>query len=226
MGLFWARIREVFPKVRENTPLFRGDPADIMGGAPGEMFPLPRFWFITGDDIHVLQLQRNALILNWRKRSEAYPHFDPLKAMFDTYYDRFVAFLGEEVGVSVPPIEVCELTYINIIEEGEYWNTHDGPAGIIPTIQLPDAGVVGLAPKDYSLSVTYPSAPDLTVAVTARSGKHLATGKAVLHLEIKGEGKLDGSTKGDADKWFYRAHDLIGQTFLGLTSEEIQKNFW
>jgi hypothetical protein len=34
---------------------------------PGEVFPLPRFWFVAKDEATLLQVQKNAFLFNWRK---------------------------------------------------------------------------------------------------------------------------------------------------------------
>ena len=61
-GLFWNKIRDRFPKASQQAPI-----ASIID-APDEVFPLPRYWFIADDESFLIQVQRNALLANWRRQ--------------------------------------------------------------------------------------------------------------------------------------------------------------
>jgi hypothetical protein len=47
---------------------------------PGEMLPLPRFWFSNDAHPILVQVQRNAFMINWRRLPGAspdeYPHYE------------------------------------------------------------------------------------------------------------------------------------------------------
>lgn len=45
VGLFWSGIASEFPEVAQNVPI--GGDIDI--SAPGEIFPMPRFWFTSNE---------------------------------------------------------------------------------------------------------------------------------------------------------------------------------
>src|SRR5258705_177911 len=93
-------------------------------GDYGEYFRaclLQRIWLISEDETFLLQIQRNAFLLNWRKRDGAYPHFDSIKAEFLTQLDQFFRFIESTLQLSVPVIGACELQYINAVEPTEYW---------------------------------------------------------------------------------------------------------
>ena len=118
IGLFWEEIRKEFPVVRQQVPVGVGP--DI---GPDEPFPMPRYWFIASDDINLVQIQKNAFMFNWRRRGQnQYPGFQDIKLNFDRLYSDFENFLRHRIGISEVPVGLCELTYIDAIEECDYWH--------------------------------------------------------------------------------------------------------
>ena len=76
-GLYWNDIRSEYPKASEQAPI---PPAfETFGTKPmltssiqiQAMLvpPVPRLWFETDDGEHLVQLQQDRLLHNWRKRS-------------------------------------------------------------------------------------------------------------------------------------------------------------
>ena len=115
IGLFWATIKKDFPIVSQQPPIAGG--ADIIGP---EVFPIPRYWFISEDQINLIQVQKNAFIFNWRRRNGDYPHFfENLKPAFDKNFSVFEEFARAETETTNLPIDLCELTYVNAIERCE-----------------------------------------------------------------------------------------------------------
>jgi len=144
IGLFWHSIRDRFPKVSQTGPIVsqgEGVPAALMS-APEEVYPLPRFWLSSADETMLVQLQRNAFLLNWRKRDQVYPHYDAVKQEFDRVYGIFAEFVRETVQQDFA-IEAVELTYINLAQAGEYWSGVTGIAEVIPSFRTVDVGIEG-----------------------------------------------------------------------------------
>lgn len=52
VGVFWNRLRADFPTAQQVPPL--GNIAQI----PPEIFPMPRFWFVSKDDATLIQIQK------------------------------------------------------------------------------------------------------------------------------------------------------------------------
>jgi uncharacterized protein (TIGR04255 family) len=86
-GVFWAQIRDRFPKTQEQPPLppvverfgVRVQVPQLQFGVG--MVP-PRCWFLDQDETELLQLQTDRVILNWRKlerESAPYPHYRTLR---------------------------------------------------------------------------------------------------------------------------------------------------
>ena len=59
IGLLWSKFRDEFPHVAQQPPI--GD-AEFMMALGGELFPMPRYWFIAEDQVSLLQVQKLSLI--------------------------------------------------------------------------------------------------------------------------------------------------------------------
>lgn len=73
-----------------------------------------RAWFIAPDDEHLLQLQPDRLLANWRVRPEGlpYPRFREVRRRLAEAYAKLER-LGIALGFPEPQLNQCELTYVN-----------------------------------------------------------------------------------------------------------------
>ncbi len=221
IGLFWSKIREEFPHISQQAPI------GTIIEAPGDVFPLPRFWVTSEDDATLLQIQKNAFLLNWRKRDADYPHYDILKSKFDKYYMYFKDFLNSESVATNIGIEVCELAYINLITENDYWKGVGDIAKIFPSHQFIDIGCDGTSPIDVACTTVFQVEENLILKIVIQN-VHPLEHPEVSHLrfEIRATGKFGNASKSDADEWFNRAHGAIGRCFKGVTDSYIQNSYW
>ncbi|CAN0305133.1 unnamed protein product [Phaeothamnion confervicola] len=228
VGLFWSLLRDRYPTVEQHPPVTPPLPfgSQFNTESSAEYFPMPRFWLKAADDRMLVQIQRNAFLQNWRRREGRYPHYDAVKACFDSNFDEFVGFLSRELSVS-PNVQLAELTYVNVIEACEYWQNPGDTAKVIPGFSLPIA-VEGAEPHKTDFNqVTYQSVrDDLGIRITIRSGRRAQEPDTALIFELRALGLLGGASKADADEWFIEAHEVIGETFLRLTNPEIQQKYW
>lgn len=119
------RWRVEFPIIHEQPAL---DPSTAVTLGPGSAefrfasgVPPLRIWLIERSEHFLVQLQRDRLLLNWRKVTEEseYPRYDTLRTKFAKLFSELRDFLG-----SVDPslqlgATVAEFSYINrIIPEG------------------------------------------------------------------------------------------------------------
>ena len=224
VGLFWNRIRDRFPISHQQLPV--GIRADV---SPGEPFPMPRYWFVADDEISLIQLQKNAFIFNWRRReNNKYPHFNrSIKPEFDRLYSELESFLATDVDAQPISIDLCELTYVNTVEQCDYWTGPGDTAKVIPSFTAISSGVGNGAPSDFSCFYTYRVESDLHLGVTVRSAvAPQPSNKPVLVFEIKASARLGSSPKSTAYLWFERAHSTVFKCFLNMTDEQIQYNCW
>lgn len=223
IGLFWQAIRAAFPVVRQNLPLGVGPNVPV-----DEVFPMPRYWFVSEDDTRLIQLQRDAFIFNWRRRHDEYPRFHKdIKPMFDRCYGLFEEFVRTEIGVSDLHIGVCELNYVNVLEQSKLWAGPEDTTRIMPSFSLPVLGVEGDSYPDFNCDYAYGVSPDLQLNIRARSTfKDSKKTVRMLIFEIRASGRFDQAGKLAADEWFERAHDKLNECFRGVTSPDVQNEVW
>ena len=228
VGLFWSSIKDEFPESSQNIPISpQNIPVGIPGNiGPGEVLPLQRFWLTSESGSRLIQIQKNAFILNWRKRDERYPHFDLIKEIFNKYYENFRVFLSEHTDTPDIAIGACELAYINVIEDGGYWNGLSDTSKIIPSFSIPQSGIEDVNPSGVNFQTLFPISQDLALTVVIQNRRQQNSDQQFLYYELRANGRLGHATKPQADDWFNRAHDMIGQAFTGMTNTSIQEKHW
>jgi uncharacterized protein (TIGR04255 family) len=224
VGLFWSQVRGEFPVIVQQPEMAM----PIVGQSfqiNFEPYPMPRFWLIAADDVMLMQIQRNAFLLNWRKREKEYPRFDRVKDQFDRYFGAFRSFMKSELGTDDLPVRVLELTYHNVIQAGEGWTGVSGIDSILPGVSVPKLGMEGLGEPDINYVTAYRLAPDLTMNLTVRTGRHaVETAKIVLIFEYRAIGVVEDWAL--AEDWYRRAHDVINACFTGTTSDDMRSKYW
>ena len=224
VGLFWQRIGNLFPVAHQQLPVGIG--ADIV---PGEPFPMPRYWFISDDDINLVQIQKNAFMLNWRRRGDnKYPYFNKsIKPAFARLYSEFESFLARDVSTPDVSIDICELTYVNIIEQCDYWAGPRDTAKVIPSFAAVHLGAEDLECSGFNCIYTYSVEPNLHLGITVRSVvTSPPPNKPVLVFEIKASARLGGTQKSEAFLWFERAHRTVFNCFVKMTHKRVQYDYW
>ena len=229
IGLLWARLRDEFPTVQQREPLGGWAAAhETVMPIGSEFLIMPRFWFISENESNLIQVQKNAFLLNWRKRESEYPHFtEHLKPNFDKYYDVFDEFAREDVGVGDLQIGRCELTYVDLIQPCDYWKGPEDTSKLIPSFVVPDFGSAhGVAPA-FDCGYRFEPVAGVQLHVAIRTAEAADDpGSPCLVLEFKAIGDMSGVPKSSTERWYKQAHDTIVACFLNMTSQEIQRTYW
>ena len=166
-------------------------------------------------------------MFNWRRRHDIYPRFRTLKPQFDRNYNLFVEFARAALHSDDPTIDLCELTYINVIHPCEFWKAPSDTNNIIPSFSLIDAGLAEHVAAGFNCSFSFDTANDVQLNVGVRSGMTAEEPIVpVLLFEIKATANLITATKPDADAWFARAHAAILDCFVSITDRTIQDTHW
>jgi uncharacterized protein (TIGR04255 family) len=117
---FHALIAADYPRTLDVPPL----PPSFEPVVPGFVLPLgisigigtdlPRTWFISEDDEHVLQLQPDRLIVNWRMRPHGgpYPRYAEVRRRFVAAHEALATFVHQKGYPDTVPNQ-CDLTYFN-----------------------------------------------------------------------------------------------------------------
>lgn len=223
VGLFWAKQKSQFPKSQQVSPLF--DFGEVQTGS--EVFPMPRFWFTSADDTRLIQIQRNAFLLNWRRRpNQDYPHFDAMLEQFTALFELFRAFITNECGQEIERIERLEINYINIIPPNELWKTSIDIAAVFPKLSIPQIPAIKNVTVGASMAFRYQLSPADVLSVTITNGKRPPNSEDVFILDVKVQGTPSDKLLQSMSDWFANAHETTRTAFLAFTNPEMRKEIW
>lgn len=119
LGRLAERWKDRYPIALEMQPLAPA-PSGLASQFDGLFVnvgaPAIRLWVMTTDESRLVQVQRDRLILNWRRRpaDRPYPRYDSLRPLFVEMYEDFQAFLIEGE-LAIPRPAVVEVSYVNDI---------------------------------------------------------------------------------------------------------------
>lgn len=112
------RWRAEYPRVEEHPalpPLF-APPSPTPGLLIEVGQPQLRLWMIAADEDRLVQVQRDRLVVNWRRTGSGdYPRYHSLRAVLDRHLDDLWSFLRER-SAPVPAPVAAEATYVNTIQ--------------------------------------------------------------------------------------------------------------
>lgn len=224
LGLFWATIRNDFPLAQQAPPLLAAPDASslfIDPTAANEIFPMPRYWFMQRPiGGYLIQIQRDAFFVNWRRGGAEYQLFEEVKREFDRRFAEFQAFVVTELDTTPPTPRLCDLNYTNLVEKGTLWTGWRDTPKIIQGFSTPQAQ----GECSFNQVAQFPIDSDTSMTVTVRNGMRADTREEVLAFELKAQGVVEGGAAADA--WFSHAHAAVHATFLDVTTEEARQRCW
>ncbi len=143
LGALWMEFKDDFPETQDQPPL---PPVfEVYGQIQPPRFefalgitpPQRRCWFLNKEGTHLIQVQQDRFVLNWRKSSESdeYIRYENIIKSFDKNYRVFERFLVNE-GLGKPKINQCEVTYVNPIISGNVWQNHSQLQKIVAPVSL------------------------------------------------------------------------------------------
>jgi uncharacterized protein (TIGR04255 family) len=225
IGLYWSEIRQRYPHCEQQVPITQ----EVFETQPGEVLPLPRFWFSDRSKPSLIQVQRNAFIFNWRRVPDVeYPHYETVARTFWREFDGYKAFIEGTVGGKLDVVQRCELTYVNVINANAHFQQLPQLGNILPSVST----LAALQTDSRKLALLNVSAgfrinSTILAELTIRGGKSSpdATEPTAL-LELKAHGAPPDLSLRGARDWYDAAHDAIYRLFLDATDERIQKEIW
>jgi uncharacterized protein (TIGR04255 family) len=230
-GLFWARIRERYPLTEDQPPLPpQSEPAELLQPTGGlisfQTMPfVPRCWFLDHEGTHILQVQHNRILRNWRRitGAENYPGFDALLPQFQRDWADFGAFVAEQ-GLGNLNVNQCELTYVNQIEKGAGWQDFSDLAKVFSLFCEGKSGGTLPMPELFNWDAKYKLPADRgRLHVTMNPVLRGRDFKVVLSLNLTARGGPGGPGAEDVIGWFHLAHEWVLNAFRELTRERMHE---
>lgn len=147
-----------YPKAREVTPL---PPMAAHSGAPILQFrtgpDTPRYWFLSNDEEHLVQLQSDRIAVNWRGRGdEPYPRYSKIRPRLEEAWANLSEHI-ERLGREPLRPDVAEVTYVNPIPAAGsgVWSRHDEIAKVFGHWAAEAPTVPGLEPTTSSFQLQF-----------------------------------------------------------------------
>lgn len=184
----------------------------------------PRYWLISEDDIFIIQVQRNYLAFNWRRREagQEYVRYDTIRTRFKELVGTVQASLATK-GVQLLP-ERAELTYIDVIAPNPLWKSPSDTHGLFK-IDFPDSQNYEQLAFSYSKALYEPNGPWVgRMHVTFNPIYDWLKEEPRLSLNITARSGTFGDPSVDtAFNFLDFAHDRINETFLRMLTEEARR---
>jgi uncharacterized protein (TIGR04255 family) len=232
-GLLWAAFRAEYPKCEVHPPISL-EPEKY--GAPEIVKEVPsvtvlqeppvRCWFVSQSGNHVVQVQQDAFLHNWRKTAmdEPYPHYEHICPAFQRDWERFLQFLSEEK-LPRPQVAQCEVTYVNHIEKAADWQSFSNLSTLFPLwcgqkySFLPE-------PDAVSFNVRF-SMPENRgrLRVAMRPAIRISDGQPIFELKLTARGAPSSSETEAMMSWFDLGREWIVRGFGEITSPTAHK-YW
>jgi len=226
IGLLWEKLnRETFPKCQEMPPIghiIEDGPKDQKIGM-FEVPPLPRLLFINSDENHLVQVQQDRFLQNWRKikPDDTYPRFRKLYPEFKQSWEFFNSFL-HDTGLPKPIPDQYELTYVNQITQGEGWTNISDIEKVFRGFRYDVKGRFLPEPETLTWRKIYRLPNQMGRLHTSLKMASTKEGKRVMLFELtaRGFGTMP------IDDWFEMGREWIVRGFADLTTDSIQKELW
>jgi len=229
-GLFWNRIREEYPKAEVRPPIAAKEWMSFEYGTtepPGELRIPVRYWFISHDNMRLIQVQNNLFLHNWRRggNSEAYSHYGDLRPKFEQDWIRFTDFVRDEK-IGMPKVSMCEVTYINHLERGMGWQTMADLPDVSPCWSGMTAEGYLPSPNAVAIRAFYRMKdPDGTLEIALQSAVRQPDAKEIIQLTLTGRCKPGSSDDKDLISGLNAAHEWVVRGFTDFTSPKLH-NVW
>jgi len=233
LGLLWEKFKAEYPTCREVPPL--APAIEVIEETPRAQLeftdrpPLPRIWFLHSEGNGVVQVQRDRFLHNWKKVRpvDEYPRYGTVIDQFRRHLSTFEAFIREAGLGSIEPLQY-EMTYVNIIPQGEGWGSLDDLGTVFPDFAWrnePERFLLQPESVNWRTSFVFPEKVGRLHA-TVRSATRVEDDVPVIRFELTARGMPQEPSKDAMWKWFDLGREWIVCGFADLTGKEIQTNVW
>lgn len=234
-ALFWSQFKDQFPTVIEKPPVdetreeFGVEVAQahsIIRWELTEELPSPRIWGKSRDGKHTIQIQSDALFVNWERDAsnpDKYWHFDSRRQDFAEKLRNLESFISQ-AGIGAIEPTSCFVTYVNhveLLEKGDlattlsrlltFWSneTSDGALPLADNASL-------------KFSFAWPENRG-RLHVSVIPGFNRKEKKFLIRLELTARGAPANATIPAALEWIELGHESVVRGFASLTRPEMHR---
>lgn len=191
--------------------------------------PLPRLWFVSGDDNRVVQIQDDHFLFNWRKQGskDGYPEFKTIFKEFAGLLGQFEVYCEKE-GLGAIEFLSCELSYINNIAKGAGWDDLVDLGKIFTNFDLDfskRAYLKNLSGFGSTFGFVLPEDKG-SLTVSFASAEKIEDKTKIIQLQLSAKGLGADKSHEAVMDWFQVAHEHIVWGFCELIIDEAQEKYW
>jgi uncharacterized protein (TIGR04255 family) len=232
-GLYWARLKlryphtEVHPAILSQIERF-GDQfwqpptVQVQLGNPD----IARSWFLAEPKTHLIQVQRDRFVINWRKvlGDEKYPRYvKEMRPRFEQEWNEFKSFVTEQ-DVGEISVQQCEITYVNDIVQGDGWSQFQEALALFSYQWAKRSEVFLPMPETLAITGSFlmPKKAGRLHIIVQHLRRQIDNREAV-QLTLTARGKPASGTDDDVLAWMDLGHEWIVRAFGDLTSDQAHK---
>lgn len=237
LGVLWSRFRKDFPRLQDQPALPRVVESFEKPVPPAPALVLeeasfvPRSWFIDSEGTHLIQVQQDRFVHNWRKTAKGgdYPSYGRLRSAFERHLRTFEAFLAEERLGDFKP-DQCELTYVDHIESGEGWSHFGEMHRVLRVWKECKRSGFDLSPETVKIEIAYVfqdenRSPAGRLHVAAVPAYRASDKKPIFILQTVGRGRPLGPGVEGTLRFLDLAHTWAVRSFVALTTDEMHRQW-
>ena len=183
-----------------------------------------RYWFVNPTSNALVQVQPDRFHRNWRRRENmnSYPGFPDTLKEFISDFSAFRETMSSLNFAVTNPIQM-ELTYINHLKKGEYWDNLGDLSRVFPFI-----GKYGddqeLALEGFALGISKKSPPiGGRVHFQGVSAISNIDDSKLLQVSFTARGLGECSTFEQLEGWFLSAREQINTLWRSVLDKELQE---
>jgi uncharacterized protein (TIGR04255 family) len=230
LSQYWPKVRNRFPNIGVAPPLptvFEPQYLTPSFQPLSVSFDQDNRVILEGDD-HLLQIQSNRFLFNWRRSSPStsYPGFEVNFPRFKDEFDGFRSFAKSDGIGEIQGFNQFELTYVNIFDIQQKPDGFDF-SGIFRDHYLSDSGDRYLpAPELLNWSSSYKMQGDFGRLHVSSNAVFSVVGnnpKIQMRVELTARGPTAANPIVGFDEWFNEAHSHVVKGFEDLIDADFQR---
>ena len=184
----------------------------------------PRLWLQNDTGDHVVQIQHDRLVVNWRKGDHGgeYPRYETIRESMRNSWQRLTIECAE-LGHDEPMPFLCEVQYINHLGAEQGWNSPQDTARLI--VPWRGMGDDDFLPHDhlsgFSLHCHFPEERDGWLTIDGWTSDDSET--KMMALSLTSRGRALSENLDSALDFMDTAHVWIVRGFTAVTTSEAHK---
>jgi uncharacterized protein (TIGR04255 family) len=174
----------------------------------------------------LIQVQRDRLIINWRKvkGDETYPRYlDEMRPRFEREWREFLTFISDQK-IGTISVQQCEVTYVNDLLQGRDWGTFQDSLALFAPWWKDGTDHFLSKPVSLALSGSFEFTPERgRLHFTTHHVRRTGDEREIVQFTLLARGKPASGSDADILSWMDMGHEWIVRGFSDLTSTQAHR---